>query len=84
MNGVNGVIQKAISLAGSQKELATKVGVDQSAVSKWLNGGGIRSQYIPAIVAATNGQLTTAEVLASLQDKSPDDTSANHVNSPAA
>ncbi|MGL5389159.1 helix-turn-helix domain-containing protein [Serratia fonticola] len=81
---MNGVIQKAITLAGSQKELARKVGVDQSAVSKWLNGGGIRSQYIPAIVAATNDQLTAAEILASLQEQSPGDLSGNHLTAPAA
>lgn len=84
MNGVNGVIKKAISLAGSQKELASMVGVDQSAVSKWLNGGGIRSQYIPAIVKATNGQLTTAEVLASLQGKPLVEHSENNVSAPTA
>lgn len=81
---MNGVIQKAITLAGSQKELARKVGVDQSAVSKWLNGGGIRSQYIPAIAAATNDQLTAAEILASLQEESPGDFSGKHLTAPEA
>lgn len=64
---MNSIIQKAINAAGSQKELARKVGVDQSAVSKWLNGGGIRSQYIPAIINASNGQITVAEILGSLE-----------------
>lgn len=63
---MNNAIKKAISIAGSQQELARRVGVDQSAVSKWLAGGGIRSQYIPAITSATNGQLSTEEILASL------------------
>ncbi|MEZ2603141.1 transcriptional regulator [Kluyvera intermedia] len=63
---MNSVIKRAISIVGSQKELAKKVGVDQSAVSKWLRGGGIRSQYIPGLVAATNGQLTAVEIIDSL------------------
>ncbi|MBL5899958.1 helix-turn-helix domain-containing protein [Lelliottia amnigena] len=63
---MNRVIKRAISIVGSQKELAKKVGVDQSAVSKWLRGGGIRSQYIPGLVAATNGQLTAVEIIDSL------------------
>ncbi|MVF02766.1 transcriptional regulator [Serratia marcescens] len=63
---MNIVIKRAISIAGSQKELARKVGVDQSAVSKWLRGGGIRSQYIPSLVSATNGQLTAIEIINSL------------------
>lgn len=66
---MNIVIKRAISIAGSQKELARKVGVDQSAVSKWLRGGGIRSQYIPCLVAATDGQLTTVEIINSLRSE---------------
>jgi len=72
---MNSIIQKAITAAGSQKELARKVGVDQSAVSKWLNGGGIRSHYITAIITASNGQITAAEILGSLER--PDATNPN-------
>lgn len=64
---MNLVIQKAIAAAGSQSELARRVGVDQSAVSKWLCGGGIRARYIPLIIAATNGQLSAVEILGSLK-----------------
>ncbi|KAA8726719.1 DNA-binding transcriptional regulator YdaS (Cro superfamily) [Ewingella americana] len=74
---MNSIIQKAITAAGSQKELARKVGVDQSAVSKWLNGGGIRSQYIPAIISASNGQVTVAEILSSLERSEPSNPSAS-------
>ncbi|MFC0140643.1 transcriptional regulator [Erwinia mallotivora] len=63
---MNIVIKRAISIVGSQKELAKRVGVDQSAVSKWLRGGGIRSQYIPALIAATNEQLTALEIINSV------------------
>lgn len=65
---MNNVIHKAILIAGTQRELGQRVGVDQSAVSKWLRGGGIRSQYIPRIIAATGGQLTAAEIINSLQE----------------
>ncbi|HEI9812584.1 YdaS family helix-turn-helix protein [Serratia sp. IR-2025] len=84
MDGINSVIQKAISIAGSQVELAEKVGVDQSSVSKWLNGGGIKSKYIPSIVSATNGQVTTTEILSSLQEKPTENLSDENVTAPAA
>lgn len=66
---MNIAIKRAISIVGSQKELARKVGVDQSAVSKWLRGGGIRSQYIPGLVAATDGELTALEIINSLSSE---------------
>lgn len=67
---MNTIIEKAIKIVGSQKELAQKVGVDQSAVSKWLRGGGIRSQYIPKIVQATKGVISTEEILSSINAQS--------------
>lgn len=63
---MNDVIRKAVNIAGSQSELARRVGVDQSAVSKWLFGGGIRAHYIPAIAKATQGEISVDEILASL------------------
>ncbi len=65
---MNTIIQRAITIVGSQKDLAEKVGVDQSAVSKWLHGGGIRSQYIPKISLATNGEISAEDILASVGD----------------
>ncbi|MBN3057957.1 MULTISPECIES: transcriptional regulator [Pectobacterium] len=67
---MNIIIQKAIAMVGSQKELAEKVGVDQSAVSKWLRGGGIRSQYIPKISLATNGEISAEDILSSIGNSS--------------
>ncbi|AUX72460.1 transcriptional regulator [Erwinia pyrifoliae] len=69
---MNIVIQKAIDIVGSQRELAQKVGVNQSAVSKWLCGGGIRSKYITALVIATNGTVTFEEILSSLEPNAND------------
>lgn len=77
---MNTVIQKIITLVGSQKELADKVGVNQSAVSKWLGGGGIRSQYIPALVNASNGEVTTEEILRSLENAATDTSSSVPAN----
>ncbi|HBL7061406.1 TPA: helix-turn-helix domain-containing protein [Klebsiella oxytoca] len=68
---MNAIIQRAIEIVGSQKELAEKVGVDQSAVSKWLRGGGIRSQYIPKISLATNGEISAETILASVGNSFP-------------
>lgn len=67
---MNPAIEKAITIAGSQSQLARLVGVDQSAVHKWLFGGGIRAQHIPALSRATNGQISVDELLASLNQKS--------------
>lgn len=64
---MNHVIEKAISITGSQSELARRIGVGQSTVSKWLNGAEISSRYISALTAATNGQISQAEILSSLE-----------------
>lgn len=68
---MNHVIEKAINIAGSQSDLAKQVGVGQSTVSKWLNGAEISSRYISALVKATNGEVTTEEILKSLTSSSP-------------
>jgi len=67
---MNLVIQKAISIAGTQSELAQRVGVGQSAISKWLNGAVIGSRYISAIIAATGGEVSASEILCSLSPSS--------------
>jgi DNA-binding transcriptional regulator YdaS (Cro superfamily) len=64
---MNHVIEKAISIAGSQSELAKRIGVGQSTVSKWLNGAEISSRYISALTTATNYQISQAEILSSLE-----------------
>lgn len=75
---MNLAIKKAIRIAGSQSKLARLVGVDQSAVHKWLFGGGIRAKHIPALSKATGGQLSTDEILASLNADSASDKSNSH------
>lgn len=65
---MNYVIHKAISLAGSQANLAKMIGVGQSTISKWLNGAEISSRYISALVTAMDGQVTAEEILKSLSD----------------
>lgn len=72
---MNHVIEKAILITGSQSELARRIGVGQSTVSKWLNGAEISSRYITAISAATEGQISQADILSSLER--PDVTNPN-------
>ncbi|MCI7353332.1 MAG: YdaS family helix-turn-helix protein [[Actinobacillus] rossii] len=62
----NEVIEKAISICGSQARLGQECGVSQVSVSFWLNGGGISAKYIPLITRATNGKVSTEEILQSL------------------
>lgn len=64
---MNRVIKKAIGIAGSQSELAKRVGVGQSTISKWLKGAEISSRYISSISVATDGKVTPAEILSSLE-----------------
>lgn len=66
---MNTVIKRAIDIAGSQTELARRVGTDQPNISKWLNGAEISSRFILAIVTATGGEISAYEILTSLQKK---------------
>lgn len=61
-------IQKAVEICGSQTALAAACGVSQPSVTKWLNGGGISARYIPRIVKATNGAVSTEQLLAELDN----------------
>lgn len=63
---MNKSISKAITLLGSQAELARKVGVGQPTISKWLNGSDIGARYIVRISVATKGQVSVDEILESL------------------
>lgn len=66
---VNEAIKRAICIAGSQTELARKAGVNQSTVSKWLNGAEIGSRFIKSIVIATDGQVSASEILNSISHR---------------
>ena len=66
---VNEAIKRAICIAGSQSELARKTGVNQSTVSKWLNGAEIGSRFIKSIVIATDGQVSASEILNSISHR---------------
>ncbi|WP_075290723.1 transcriptional regulator [Histophilus somni] len=65
---MNKNIEKAISICGSQENLAKACGVTQMAISKWLYGGGINAKYISLISKATGGQVTESELLKSLSE----------------
>lgn len=59
MNALN----KAISVVGSQKSLATQIGVVQSAVANWLKRGStVPSEYCLQIERATKGAVTRQEL----------------------
>ncbi|MDM3332423.1 helix-turn-helix domain-containing protein [Citrobacter sp. Cb127] len=58
----NKVIQRAVSIAGSQKKLADLCGVAQPTVWRWLHGGGIDARYVMQIVNATNGKVKATEI----------------------
>ncbi|MCD9775842.1 helix-turn-helix domain-containing protein [Klebsiella variicola subsp. variicola] len=56
-------INKAVSIAGSQQELALMVGVNQSTISKWLSGVDIRAKHVNPISRATGGVVTPTEIV---------------------
>lgn len=66
---INEAIKRAIGIAGSQAELARKAGVNQSTISKWLNGAEISSRFIKSIVIATDGQVSASEILNSISHR---------------
>ncbi|WP_308824427.1 transcriptional regulator [Sodalis praecaptivus] len=63
---MNQVIERAICIAGSQSELARRIGTGQPSVSKWLYGAEISSRFISAIVKATDGKVSAVEILNSI------------------
>lgn len=65
---MNESIKKAVSILGSQTNLANACGVTQGAVQKWLNGGGISAEYLLKIESATNGQVTIREICEELEN----------------
>ena len=69
---INEVIEKAISIAGSQKKLAIKVGVSQPNVWYWLhNQKRVSPEKVPAIVEATNGAIKAHEIRPDLPELFP-------------
>ncbi|QNS14262.1 transcriptional regulator [Mannheimia bovis] len=64
---MNESIKKAVSILGSQTNLANACGVTQGAVQKWLNGGGISAEYLLKIESATNGQVTIRAICEELE-----------------
>lgn len=64
---MNKLIEKAVAICGSQTALAAECGTSHTAVKKWINGGGISAKYIPRIVKATKGQVSSDELLAELE-----------------
>lgn len=58
----NIAVQKAIAIAGSQKELAKRCGRAQSTVCEWLNGKKkIKPENVTKLVAATGGKIQPYE-----------------------
>lgn len=54
----NPAVEKAIAIAGSQKALGDRCGKAQSTICDWLNGNKkISPEYVPLLVAATNGEV---------------------------
>ncbi|HCO3629139.1 TPA: helix-turn-helix domain-containing protein [Escherichia coli] len=58
----NEAVQKAIAIAGSQKELARRCGKAQSTICDWLNGKKrISPAFVPDLVNAVEGKVAAYE-----------------------
>lgn len=55
-------LNRAIVIVGSQKALADKTGVVQSAVANWLRRGNVPAEYCLAIEIATEGKVTRQQL----------------------
>ena len=63
-------LEKAISLLGSQTELARHLNIDQSSIWSWVNRDGANGRkkgfppgkYVDAIVIATKNRVTHCEL----------------------
>jgi DNA-binding transcriptional regulator YdaS (Cro superfamily) len=55
-------LQKAVSIAGSQKALADQIGVVQSAVANWLKRESVPAEHCLPIEKATGGRVTRQEL----------------------
>lgn len=53
---------KIIEVFGSQRALAARLGVTPMAVTQWKNRGRIPAEWCRAIVDASEGEITLADV----------------------
>ncbi|MCS2161687.1 helix-turn-helix domain-containing protein [Scandinavium sp. H11S7] len=68
----NSAVEKAIAIAGSQKELAKRCGKAQSTICDWLNGNKrISPVHVPALVKAVEGEIQAHEFRPDLPDLFP-------------
>jgi len=51
-------IEKAVSLSGSQSELARRIGVRQGTLWKWIRKGIVPAEYAISIESAVKGKVT--------------------------
>lgn len=56
-------IERAIQICNGRQKLADAAGVSVQAVHFWASGGRkISAEFVPKIVAATGGQVTSQEL----------------------
>lgn len=56
-------IQRAVEAAGSQSELARRIGVRQQTVNGWVKTGAAPAKWIDAIHKASNGRVARERLL---------------------
>lgn len=61
------ILDRLIKQFGSQVSLAKELGVKQAQIAMWKKNNAISSQYISAIVRASNGTITHEELCDELE-----------------
>jgi DNA-binding transcriptional regulator YdaS (Cro superfamily) len=56
-------IERAVEVAGSQSELARRIGVRQQTVNGWVRDGAAPAKWIDAIFQATKGRVARKRLL---------------------
>lgn len=60
---MNKAIERAAKIVGNKNKLAKAVGVSNTAVNKWVKGGGINLKSAMKIEEITEGKVTTKQIL---------------------
>lgn len=77
---MNTVIKTAISIVGTQKNLADACGVTQAAVQKWLHDKAkVAPENVKSLVEATGGAVQGYQIRPDLPDLFPHPANVNKV-----
>ena len=70
-------LEQAIAAAGSQSELARRIGVSQNAVSRWMRiNGQVGDRFAIKVEQATDGAVSRHDLRPDLYPRDPENTAS--------